>query len=203
VPVAFQTIFKSENRPRDKFLSRLFGIFSEEIVRCWASDERSPYRNLGRPTIKSLDGTRRCTLDFTFESNTDGKVYVAELKCELEYQDYKYLTLESPEQLVHHSKEAFRIFLELAEDPNLFTVTVGGKPLSVSGSILIWGSLAESGRASVIEKHGLQGILSLEAIIIDLVTWQNKDFAELLDKYQTWTTGLFSGLREIVKAGRP
>ena len=87
--------------------------------------------------------------------------------------------------------------------PGGFIVTVGKKPLSVSGSILVWGRYTESGRASVIERHGLRDILSREAIIADLVTWQNKDFAELLDQYQTCTGRLFSGLREIEKTDQP
>ena len=94
--VTFQNLFQSNNRPRDKFLARLFGIFSEELVRCWARDNQSPYRNLGRPTVKPTGQQRGYTLDFTFESKSDRQVYIAELKCELEYENYRFLTLESP-----------------------------------------------------------------------------------------------------------
>ncbi len=197
MPVTFQSLFQSSNSPRDKFLSRLFGIFNEEIVRCWCRDSQAPYRNLGRPTIRLAGKTRGYTLDFAFESQSDSKVYVGEMKCELEYENYRYLTLESPTQLDHHGKEAFRLFLDVAKDASQHIITVGGKPQPINGSILVWGRYTESGRASVMAKYGLRDLLSLEAIIADLVTWKNRDFVELLDKYQTWTNELFSGLREV------
>ena len=197
MPVKFQNLFQSMNGPRDKFLSRLFGIFNEEIVRCWCQDNRAPYRNLGRPTIKPASHLRGLTLDFAFQSKSDNAVYVGEMKCELEYENYRYLTLESPMQLEHHRKEAFRLFLDIAQNAKQYIVTVGGRPQLVSGSILVWGSYTESGRASVIAKYRLHDILSLESIIADLLAWENKDFNELLDKYQTWSNELFTRLRKI------
>ncbi|MEI2612216.1 MAG: hypothetical protein V9G20_26565 [Candidatus Promineifilaceae bacterium] len=197
MPATFQNLFHSSNSPRDKFLSRLFGIFSEEVVRCWGKDNQSPYRNLGRPTIKLTGKTRGSTLDFAFESKSDGKVYVGEMKCELEYENYRYLTLESPTQLDHHGNQAFRLFLDIAKNISPYSVTVGGKPQPISGSILVWGRYTEQGRASVITKYGFHDVFSLETIIADLIAWGNKDFTELLDKRQTWTNELLSGLREI------
>lgn len=200
VPITFQSLFRSANSPRDKFLSRLFGIFNEEIVRCWCRDNQSPYRNLGRPTIKPAGKPRGYTLDFALESKSDNRVYIGEMKCELEYENYRYLTLESAAQLDHHGKEAFRLFLDVAKNPSQHIITIGGKPTSISGSILVWGRYTEIGHANVMAHYGLHEILSLENIIADLVLWQNKDFVELLDKYQTWTNGLFSGLQKIERA---
>ena len=193
--ISFQNLFQSKDRPRDKFISRLFGIFNEEIVRCWCQDNQAPYRDLGRPTIKSTGNLRGFTLDFAFQAKNDNAVYVGEMKCELEYENYRYLTLESPAQLDHHKKEAFRLFLDTAQNPQQQVATIGGKPQSVNGSILVWGRCTESGRASVIAKHGLHDVLSLESIINDLMAWKNKDFIDLLDKYQTWSSELFTGLR--------
>ena len=195
--VTFQSLFHSSNSPRDKFLSRLFGIFSEEIVQCWGQDNQSPYRNLGRPTIKLTGEARGSTLDFAFESKSDGKVYIGEMKCELEYENYRYLTLESPVQLDHHGSPAFRLFLDIAKNISPYSVTIRGKPQHISGSILVWGRYTEQGRASVIAKYGFRDVFSLEVIIADLIVWGNKDFAELLDKRQTWTKELLSGLRQI------
>ena len=196
MPVKFQNLFRSINHPRDKFLSRLFGIFNEEIVRCWCQDHQAPYRDLGRPTIKPANIPRGFALDFAFQSKSNNAVYVGEMKCELEYENYRYLTLESPAQLDHHRKDAFRLFLDIAQNAKQYIVTVGGKPQLVSGSILVWGSYTESGRASVTAKYGLHDILSLEFIIADLLAWENKDFIELLDKYQTWSNELFTRLRK-------
>jgi len=139
-------------------------------------------------------------LDFAFESKNDGHVYIAEMKCELELGNYRFLTLESPTQLDHHTKKAFQLFLETAKNANQHTVTIGGKPQLISGSILVWGRCTKQGRASVIAKYGFHDILSLEDIIVDLKVWRNKDFTELLCKYQIWSNELFSGLREMEKA---
>ncbi len=40
---------KNYDCKREKFLSRLFGIFSEEIVNIWYQYEDLPYENLGMP----------------------------------------------------------------------------------------------------------------------------------------------------------
>jgi len=198
--VPLQSLFQTSNSPRDKFLSRLFGIFNEEIVRCWCRADQSPYRDMGRPTVRRATATRGYTLDFAFESKTESRRYIGELKCELEYKGYRYLTLESPDQLNHHTKEAFRVFLDAAKHPNKFVATIKSKRIEMSGSILVWGRCADLGRAKVKEHFGLHEVLSLETIIADLVAWKHQDFTKLLDKYQMWTNELFSGLRRIERA---
>ena len=54
---SFEEFFKKEGKEpiRAKFLSRVFGVFSEELVRIWANDSRAPYANLGRPTLRQSD----------------------------------------------------------------------------------------------------------------------------------------------------
>jgi hypothetical protein len=138
---AFRGIFRNESHPvaRGKFLSRLFGIFSEEIVSLWAKDARAPYESLGRPTIKVEGDQRGHTLDFTLRDRSTGKVYVAEMKCEIEYENYKYFVLERVDQLAHHGKPAFAALLKAAERSEPQTVFVGGKPIGIDGAILIWG----------------------------------------------------------------
>ena len=37
----------NKNEARDKFLSRVIGIFSEENVRIWCRSDISPYEDLG------------------------------------------------------------------------------------------------------------------------------------------------------------
>jgi hypothetical protein len=53
----------------------------------------------------------------------------------------------------------------------------------------------EQGRTNVIDKYGLKDVLSLKAIINDLVGWQNQDYTELVHKYETCCGELFTGLR--------
>src|SRR6266496_4310513 len=102
-------LFRSSSSSRDKFLSRLFGIFSEDIVRIWCNDPRSPYENIGRPTIKPAVGGKGYTLDFALRREQTGAIFISEMKCELEYEGYKYLVLASPSQLKHHKGAAFQI----------------------------------------------------------------------------------------------
>jgi len=194
--IPFAQLFKSSSGPQDRFLSRLFGIFSEEIIReVWCKEPWSPYRYLGRPTLE-LPGHRcRHTLDFTLESREDGRVYVAEQKCELQFQSYRYLTLREPSQLDHHTGEAFRRFLDFARNPARYSVSAEGKSVSPKGAILVWGSVTEEGRASVLRETGLADVLSLEQIINDLLAKDSQGYLGLIEQKATWCRYLFDGLR--------
>lgn len=111
----FVDFFQQPDRPgRDKFLSRLFGIFSEEMVRAWCDLPDSRYQGLGRPNLKRSDEGRGHVLDFTLRDSASGGLYVAEMKCELEYERYRYLQLNDPEQVGRHEKESrvFRKFID-------------------------------------------------------------------------------------------
>ena len=61
----------------------------------WAKDDRAPYEDLGRPTIRSPEEARGHTLDFALKDRATGKVYVTEMKCEIEYLNFRYFILES------------------------------------------------------------------------------------------------------------
>lgn len=93
--IAFRDLFQQQGAPaaRGKFLSRLFGIFSETIVQIWSEDERAPYRNLGRPTLSGSSGVRNPALDFLFECRRTGRRFVVEQKCEIEFNGFRYFTL--------------------------------------------------------------------------------------------------------------
>ena len=135
---SFRTIFKSPGDPmpqREKFLSRLFGIFSEKIIALWADDERAPYQNLGRPTVFTGQNKHGHTLDFTLRDRATGKIYVAEMKCEIEYQGFKYFVLNKPDQLAHHVKPAFGAFLDAARRPQETQVRIAGKKTAVQGDL--------------------------------------------------------------------
>lgn len=128
---------------REKFLSRLFGIFNEEVVDAWCCNENSPYKNLGRPSIYDQDKKYlNTTLDFTFEDKNGGK-YIVEMKAELQYQKFKYMILDNAsdtEFLKNHlKKQAFKLFV----NPGDNIVQVDGKNIKPNGSILVWGSIKE------------------------------------------------------------
>lgn len=192
--ISFEHLFKSGDRDRDKFLSRLFGIFSERIVRVWCEDHRSKYSDLGRPTLKSENERKGCTLDFTFKSRQDGHVFVGELKCELEFQDYHFLKLTSFSDLEHHKSKTFARFLKVARNPGEYMVTVNRKSIQVAGAILVWGSVDGNGRAAVMKENGFKDVLSLEEIIAQLQDWGNEGYRRLLDERAHWCQNLFEQL---------
>jgi hypothetical protein len=131
VPISLQSLFRSDDVERNKFLSRLFGIFSEEIVRCWTNDNQAPYQNLGRPTIRPKGSQQRGTvLDFPLKSKTDGQIYITEMKCWMEYEKHSFLTPEDPAQVKKARKftKGFPVFLDVAKSPSQFTLTVGTTP---------------------------------------------------------------------------
>jgi hypothetical protein len=193
--VSLERIFRTSSRPRDKFLSRLLGLFGEEIVRLWAAQDGAPYRDLGRPTLWVPDGSGRSTLDFTFESRASGDIFVAEMKCELEFENYRYLTLTANSQLSHHQALAFRRFLAFAREPNAFVVKVNAKPVAASGAILAWGAVTAQGRLDVQQTTGISDVLSLENMIGDLQAWGVAAYEELLAERAAWCGYLFESLR--------
>lgn len=192
----FQAIFKQDglDPARGKLLSRVFGIFSEEIVRIWARDERSPYACRGRPTIRSAENSRGSTLDFALQSRATGHVYVAEMKCEIEYQNFRYFVLEEVAQLAHHNKPAFQEFLDSAKCKTSQVVSVNGLPVETHGAILIWGEITPAGRQAVMENTELHDVLSLADICHELSAWKNDAYQDLLATRAKWCSELFEGL---------
>lgn len=197
----FDTIFRTDDSSRDRFLSRLFGIFSEDIVRIWCRDDRAPFLDLGRPTVLPDPADRGSTLDFTLQNRASGAKYVTEMKCELQYRDYRYLVLREPSQLRHHDKKAFHDFLAATRSPHEVSVSVAHgnskRTVDVEGGILIWGSVTEQGRSSVVEQYGFADVLSLESIVRELNGWRNPEFLEFIEERRSWCEALFQGLLDI------
>lgn len=192
----FLSIFRQTDAPvaRGKYLSRVFGIFSEEIVRIWAGDHRCPYEDLGRPTVRKRGEKPGSTLDFTLRLKATGKSYVAELKCEIEYQNYKYLVLSDIQQLTHHNKAAFFALLDAASRNPEQQAFVGGKELNTDGAILIWGAATAEGRRAVIDEYGFSEVLTMADITHDLRCWGNELYRELIEDRRTWASEMFNGL---------
>jgi len=179
---------------RAKFQSRLFGIFSERIVEVWAANPNCPYSNLGRPTITPPGAVRGSTLDFTLKDRATGKIYAAEMKCEIEYLDFRYFILEASYQLDHHVKPAFDAFLQCAQDPGSISAKVRGKPVMIDGAVLIWGAISTEAKDAVRLDRGFHDILSVEDICKDLLRWQSQEYQDLIQQYRSWSSNLFDGL---------
>ncbi len=185
--------FHTDESDQDKFLSRLFGIFSEDIVRLWCRNPNSRYNDLGRPTIYSSNERRGKTLDFTFKDKSED-IYIGELKCELEYQNYKFIELDSIEQLDHHTGEAFQRFLAIAKDPQSYNVRINGKETLGNGSILVWGCVNENKKNEIINHFNFHDILSIENIVNDLINWNYADYINYIDTRYRWMSKLMTNL---------
>lgn len=126
---SFASLFKSNDAARDNYLSRVFGMFSEEPIRIWSRCGDAPYLDLGRPTIRRPGVPNGSTIDFALQSRASGKIYPAELKCELAYSQYRYLSLTSSDQVRRHvkeNKEAFARFIDCARNAVAYDVFVRG-----------------------------------------------------------------------------
>lgn len=194
---AFRDLFQQKSAPaaRGKFLSRVFGIFSESIVQIWAQDERAPYRNLGRPTLIANSPVRSPTLDFLFECRSTGRRFVVEQKCEIEFNGFRYFTLTSPDQLKHHIKPAFAAFLAAANGSGpARDWKVGSQRMAVDGAILVWGAVTSGGRAAVMEETGLHDVIGLDRIIAECAEWKPEAYCRLVSDRRRWSEELFAFL---------
>lgn len=189
-----ECLFKTEDSIRDKFLSRLFGLFSENLVRIWCGTTASPYEDLGRPVLARVGTDKGYTLDFTLRSKETSKTYIAELKCWMEYENYRYLTLSSSTQLYSIGNIAFKMFLEMAKQPSLYPVRVNANPISVSGSILVWGRVHRDSIEQIKADTGIADLISLEYVIDQLAQSRNEEFRRFIQERARWSGELFQSL---------
>jgi len=194
----FNGFFHSDTKTRDKFLSRLFGIFNEEIVRIWCHTNESKYVDLGRPTVKlkreNEVNKRGRTFDYTFEHKESKHLFIGECKCWLEYEDYKYLKLDNAKQLDGYHGESFTLFKNFRKESDKYEVKVNNIPKTIDGMILIWGAVNESKKQDIISTYGFEDILSLENIISELIYTQNAEYADFIQEKSIWCEELFGYL---------
>jgi hypothetical protein len=176
---------------KGSFLSRMFGIFNEEIIRIWARDPRSSYNiHEKRPTLYGPSG--HFTLDFLFERQ--GVLFISEMKCEIQYQNYRYWRLENSSQLAHHVKPAFQLFLQFAKNPLSLEVKAG-KSVVPKGAILVWGAATDMGIRTVKEEFGFHDILTIENCVNELAAWRNDEYTAFVNELEQWSSELFDVLR--------
>jgi hypothetical protein len=195
-PLGMEALFRRNTPGRGAYLSKMFAFFSEEIVRQWTQCEESPYRDLGRPVVWDDAGSRYHVLDFTLERSRDGARFVTELKCEIEFERYRYLSLTDPQQLAHHTRNAaFQKLLRSAAQPGAQRVTIQGREIQVDGAVLVWGVVTDQGRTSVTGKYGFADVLSVEQMLKDLARWQPKAWADWVGRRREWSDELFDWLK--------
>lgn len=189
-----EELFRTQERGRGAFLSRLFAFFSEEVVRHWAACEQAPYRDLGRPVVWDAGGKYH-VLDFTLERKTDGAKFVTEMKCEIEFQGYRFLTLRDGREIEHHATgAAFQKLLQLASNTDSLSVTIGGKEQVIAGSMLVWGVLTPEGRQAAIARFGFADVLAVEDMLRDLQEWRPGAWAAWVATRKRWADELFDWL---------
>ena len=120
--------------------------------------------------------------------------FASEMKCEIEYQNFRYFVLEASHQLDHHQKDAFNAFLRSARSPEQYIVSIKGQPVKIDGAILVWGAVNPQAKREIALEKGFHDILSIEEICHDLVDWQNPEYLEMIERYRTWSNRLFDGL---------
>lgn len=202
-PNLLEQLFRTDDERRDNFLSKLFGLFSENVVRFWCKCPEAEYENLGRPTLRKPDERRGCTLDFTLKRKRgpgQGSVFVAEMKCWPAYENYRYLRLTDAKILERvRGEEAFERFLALAAEPTAFEVQVSNEGHTVPipsprGAILVWSATTPEGREATMAHYGLADVLSVEAMLNDLRTWACPSWREYVEKLRGWSMSLFDFL---------
>lgn len=190
-----EEIFRTEEPLRGAYLSRLFAFFSEEVVRHWAACEQAPYRDLGRPTVWD-EANKFHVLDFTLERRSDGARFATEMKCEIQFENYRYLALRDGSEIDHHVRvAAFAKLLRLAREPNALRVTISGKgEQNLEGAILVWGVVTEEGKAAAMDRFGFADVLGVEDMLRDLGEWQPQEWADWIATRKRWSDDLFNWL---------
>lgn len=190
---SFERVFRSDSIQRDNFLARLFGIFSEHVVRTWCDCPQAPYLHIGRPTLRKPSESHRHTLDFTLQHRQSAQLYAAEMKCWTTWEDYRYLRLTEAGQLQRIIQPAFRTFLAFAREPTAYHVFVAGKPTDIDGAILVWGAATPQGRSAA-AALGIADVLTVEDMVGDLHVWQPPAWRDFIAQRRSWATELFDYL---------
>jgi hypothetical protein len=100
------------NSNKANYLSRIFGIIYEGLIGFWL--ETQGFNLKGRPSIYNWKERYLKTFDCTVEKN--GKIFIAEAKCYLAYQNFTQMELTSDLLDSYYDpsdKSAFQLFLQL------------------------------------------------------------------------------------------
>jgi hypothetical protein len=200
---ALESVFKVRPTGRPKLLAKLFGVFTEDLVRLWCSCPQAPYEDLGRPTLRMVGEGRGSTLDFTFRKRRGGRLLVGELKCWPEYQEHRHLHLDGEHNIAflqNEGKPAWRRFLQVAKDPTSLEVYLQGRRVPVSGAALVWCGATVGGRRWAKKDLGLAEVLSLEDMIDDLLQWDVSAYVDYLQERADWCREFFAALKTLPRA---
>ena len=198
-----QTIFNvKENSTKTNFLSRILGVFSENIVDFWLENEKCPYRSLGRPSLYSVDNKKLATLDFTFQNKSDNKNYIVEQKCFFGFKNGKLCSMSTYEIFIKefekwstakaNSTPAWKYFSNFSKER--YDVKVKTKKIETEGTILLWASCEKEGAEKFQEELGISKIIGVDSIISDLKQWEDNNYSKFIDTRKNWIIELLDNL---------
>ncbi|GHT25519.1 hypothetical protein AGMMS4957_20460 [Bacteroidia bacterium] len=196
----FKELIDCEISERDKYISRVFGVFSEKIAEIYFKSGYSEYESLGRPTLYKINDKKGYTLDFTLKNRKTSEFYICEMKCELQYENCKYLELSKSNQIKHHedNKKAFQYFLDIPQNASNYRVEIKStkEEIKPAGIILLWGKISNDKNAidAVKTNYKITEILSLEDMINTMVEKNYDKYFDFVKERIEWSKYLFDNL---------
>jgi len=187
-------------KKRANFLSRIFGIISEEVVGLWLSDNEI-YENLNeRPLlIANNDPGKKVTLDFTI-MNKRGEIFIVEQKNLFAYKNGSLCSMDDNQEFSNSFKKwseskikmtpAFKYFIGFSKNQEDYTVKLKNSG-DISGTILIWSSCTDRGKKKYMMECGFKDVLSVENMLNDLIRSKNSNYKKWIDERKAWIDDLF------------
>lgn len=189
------------NTKQANFLSRIIGIFSEDVVRFWLENKKCKYNFLGRPQVWTENDSKKYSLDYLLQDKKTKKCYIAEQKCFFGFKDGKLKKISEAETFSivfdkwsnekRNHTVAWARFIEFNNDSH---VSIKNKKCDVSGKILVWASCDKKAKKDFQKKHNIFDVVSFEQVIRDLNKWEDRKYLGFLKDRKKWINQLFNSL---------
>ncbi|MBK9222222.1 MAG: hypothetical protein IPO16_08865 [Saprospiraceae bacterium] len=196
--------YTKETKIKVNFLSRIFGVFSEEIVKIWCDNKNNnDFEYIGKPHIK--EGNKRpIVLDHLLKSKNT--YFIVEQKNFHGYKNGKLSSMEDTDEFFknfeswsigkskNQKSKAWDIFINFTKKPK--EVKYDGKIIPQAKTLLIWSKGTDVGRYKFVQKYGISKVLFLEQMKNDLIKWKDPAYIKLIKDKKKWIAQLFNDLLE-------
>lgn len=197
-------LYSKENKLKVNFLSRIYGVFSEEIVKIWCDNENNKeFEYIGKPHI-NIGNRKPLELDHLLKSKNT--YFIVEQKNFHGYKNGKLASMEdtdsffknfetwSKEKSKNQKSKAWDIFINFREHPK--EVKYNGESFPDIKTLLIWSKGTPEGKRKFIENSGIgvSEVLFLLDIKNDLIQWDDQKYKELIKGKKEWIDELFNDL---------
>ncbi len=202
--------WEENSSKQNNYLSRLIGLFGEEISEKWLANDNSAYSNFGRPTIYWIEEgkKKRATLDFLIER--EGKIYIVEQKNFFAYNKGRLRTIDSSDDFrkafaswnttKNKATPAWKIFNSFEQHE--YEIKIGKKEYrKLDGKVVFWSDLIEADKdyfltlSEELNRTRYNDAIGLVQMINDLKRWKDTDYEALIENYIQWNKDLFDNLR--------